>query len=79
MWVGPNKDKFQLHIELDRKAYWNLVQDAAEQEQHPEEYLEAYLNTMWQAANSEELWEASRSSRKAPLLCFRCQGSQRVF
>jgi hypothetical protein len=59
MWVGPNKDKFQLHIELDRKAYWNLVQDAAKQEQHPEEFLkeflEAYLNTMWEATNSKEL------------------------
>jgi uridine kinase len=55
MWVGPNKEKFQLHIELDRKAYWNLVQDAAEHEQHPEEFLESYLNTMWQATNSEEL------------------------
>jgi hypothetical protein len=34
---------------------------------------------MWAATNSEELWEASRSPCKAPLACFRCQGSQKGF
>jgi len=47
MWVGSNREKFQIHLELDRKVYWNLVIDAAQQEQHPEEFLEAYLKTMW--------------------------------
>ena len=55
MWVGPNRDKFQLNIELDRKAYWNVVIDAAQQEQHPEEFLEAYLNTAWSPTESETL------------------------
>jgi len=47
MWVGLNKDKFQLQIELDRKAYWAVVKEAANNEQHPEEYLESYINTLW--------------------------------
>ena len=55
MWVGPNREKFQIHLELDRKTYWNVVQDAATKEQHPEEFLEAYINTAWGPTESETL------------------------
>jgi len=57
MWVGPNKEKFQIHLELDRKVYWSLVQEAATNEQHPEEYLEAYLKTMWNSGESLTLFK----------------------
>jgi hypothetical protein len=57
MWVGPNKEKFQIHLELDRKVYWNLVQEAAINEQHPEEYLKAYLETMWNSGESLMLFK----------------------
>jgi hypothetical protein len=55
MWIGSNREKFQIHLELDRKTYWNVVQDAADQEQHPEEFLEAYINTAWGPTESETL------------------------
>lgn len=47
MWVGPNKDQFQISLEIPRKAYWALIRDAADTEQHIEEFLEAYIDTMW--------------------------------
>jgi hypothetical protein len=43
-WVGPDKDKHVLHLELDRKTYWALVKEAAETERGVEEYLEEFLN-----------------------------------
>lgn len=43
-WIGPNNDKWVMHLEIDRKTYWALVKAAADHEQHPEEYLETYIN-----------------------------------
>lgn len=58
MWVGLENDLYSTHIEISRKAYWALVKEAAEHEQRPEEYLEAYINTLWGEATPLESEQA---------------------
>jgi hypothetical protein len=35
--------KMSLHLEVDKDTFWNLTKLAADDQQHVEEWLEAYL------------------------------------
>lgn len=42
-YMTLNGGKILLHLEIDKDVFWNLTKCAADDQMHPEEWLEIYL------------------------------------